>query len=229
MIVAIHQPNWLPWLGYFHKIARADTFVFLENVQFSKGSYTNRVRILLDGEPRWLTQPVKHDSGKKISEMKFSVPDWKSRNLSTLYNAYKDTAHFNAVLRVLEDLITASPEDFLGTTNRHMIEALCGRMSIGARFASDAEFGVSGQSGDDRLIELVRACAPNNARYMSGTGGRKYQDEAKFRAAGIDVIYNDYIHPVYDQGTKSFVPGLSIVDALFRLGWEETAQVIAAG
>jgi len=224
--VAIHQPNYLPWLGYFYKIARADTFVFLENAQFSKGSYTNRVRILLDGEPRWLTQPIQHKFGQKIAEIKFSTSDWTHRNISTLKSAYKDTDAFGAVFPVLSGLLEASRDQCLAAVNRRLIEALCDRLSIDTKFVCDTDLGVDNETSDDRLIQLVQACAPNTGRYLSGAGGQKYQDEEKFRAAGIDVEYSDYEHPTYDQGTSSFIPGLSIVDALFRLGWEKTAQVI---
>src|SRR3546814_3690829 len=76
MIVAIHQPNYLPWLGYFHKIARADVFVFLDDVQFSKNGYTNRVRILGDGAARWLTIPAAVHLGDPIGAVRPARPDW---------------------------------------------------------------------------------------------------------------------------------------------------------
>ena len=226
MLIAIHQPNWLPWLGFFHKIARADTFVFLDGAQFSKGSYTNRVRILHNGEPRWLTQPIQQRFGQAISEIEFSDQNWVDQNISTLSNAYKHEPAFGQVFPAISSLMEDLPRDRLAASNRKLIEALCDRLGITAHFVSDSELGAENENGDDRLISLVRACARVGARYLSGVGGRDYQDETKFAAAGIEVEYTDFAHPVYDQGIKPFVPGLSVVDCLFRFGWQETARLI---
>ena len=85
---------------------------------------------------------------------------------------------------------------------------------------------MAGATGDDRLVALVRACG-EGASYLSGRGGAKYQDPGKFSAAGIPLVYTDFVHPIYDQGRADFVSGLSIFDALFHLGWERTAALVA--
>lgn len=227
--VAIHQPNYLPWLGFFHKIACADIFVFLESAQYSKGSYTNRVQILRDGKPTWLTQPVLQKFGQKIDETKLSRADWAGVNINALTNAYKDADAFDEVFPFIAKLLEGAKDPNLAVVNRRLIVELCPKLLIDTEFRRDSDFGPDNAVGDDRLIHLVQACAPNGARYLSGAGGRKYQDEEKFGAAGIELEYIDFNHPVYDQGGSSFVPGLSVLDALFRLGWERTAQVIAGG
>ncbi len=226
MLIAIHQPNWLPWLGYFHKIACADTFVFLEDVQFSKGSYTNRVRILLNGRERWLSQPIKQKFGQRIADVEFSDPNWVGKHMSLLSTAYNNAPAYPDVFPLLSEMFESFSHTSLATFNRNLIEAISNKLGLSANFLRDSELAVGSEGGDDRLIALVRSCASGKPRYLSGAGGRGYQDEDKFRAAGIDVEYTDFQHPRYDQGDTPFVPGLSIVDSLFRVGWHETARLV---
>ncbi len=225
MLIAIHQPNYLPWLGYFHKIARADCFVFLEQVQYSRGSYSNRVRILDNGCPCWLTQPVRHSFGQSIAEVAFADNAWRDKHLSRLRNAYGNSRAFAEIWPELVDIYRAMPVESLVAANRHLITALAGRLDLKTKFATDSELGVDALVGDDRLIALPDACG-SEARYLSGLGGKKYQDEAKFAAADIPVIYTDYQSHPYEQ-SGDFVAGLSIVDALFCIGWAGTTKLVA--
>ena len=105
--VAIHQPNFFPWLGYFDKIARADVFVLLDDVQFAKQSWTNRVQVLIDGEPGWVTAPVRRDGKVSIAEARFdeSKP-WRKKLLKTMYFSYRRAPHFEHVYPRIEALVT---------------------------------------------------------------------------------------------------------------------------
>ena len=226
-VAAIHQPNYLPWLGYFHKIAQADVFVFLETVQFSKGSYTNRVQILRDGKPAWLTQPIKQALGQSIETVGFAEPDWPRRHLDTLHGAYRGAAFFREIFPNLEALLIDAPQDSLAAANRHVIEGLAARLGLTPRFVRDGRLGVGRTDGGDRLVALVDAVAPG-AVYLSGKGGASYQDETKFAKAGLTLHYSAFAPRPYPQmGGGAFVPGLSIVDALFSLGIEGTRALIA--
>src|ERR1043165_5716491 len=91
-IVAIHQPNYFPWLGYFAKMARSDAFVFLDDVQYSKNSYINRVQI--KGK-EWLTVPVSHHLGDPINRVQCADPRWRAKHLDKLRATYAKTAHFD--------------------------------------------------------------------------------------------------------------------------------------
>ena len=226
MIVAIHQPNYLPWLGYFHKIARADVFVFLDDVQFSKNGYTNRVRILGDGATRWLTIPAAVHLGDPIGAVRPARPDWRRRHLDTLRHFYNAAPAFGAVWPRIEEIYAGLPDGDLAAINRSLVEAIAGELGFACRFRASSEFETGDTMGDDRLVALVRAIAADGS-YLSGAGGAKYQDEAKFAAAGLGFRYADFVHPVYDQGSGTdFIPGLSVIDAIFRLGWAGTAEMI---
>lgn len=218
MIIAIHQPNYLPWIGYFYKIARADTFVLLDNVQFSKNSYINRVKVLAGEEPRWLTVPVSVRLGDPIDRVMPARADWPDQHQDKLLQWYRRAAAFAEVWPTIEALYAAVPRADLATINRYFIEALCQRLGLTARLVVASQFATGEASGDERLIRLVRAIDPLGT-YLSGRGGANYQEERKFTRAGLTLTYSDFVHPYYTQQGSAFIPGLSIVDALFHCGW----------
>jgi hypothetical protein len=226
MIVAIHQPNYAPWIGYFRKIARADHFFFLDDAAFSKGSVTNRVRILDSGKPAWLTVPAKPPLGTPILNVIPGQADWPQRHLSRLSNAYRLASAFAEVWPGVEQLYSELPAHNLAETNCLLIERYCERLGIEATFHRASEVPDI-LSGDDRLIALVRSI-PEATGYLSGSGGRKYQDEGKFAAAGLSLDYNAYEPVPYPQISDGFAPGLSILDAVFNVGWDGAADLVSA-
>lgn len=225
--VAIHQPNYVPWLGYFHKMARADIFVFLDDVQFSKQSYINRVKILGDNGPRWLTQPVNVALGDAINEVTIAREGWDRSHLDTLKGFYRRAAAFVDVWPEVRKIYEAVSKDNLAAINRALIAALSQRLGVRPEFRRSSELGLRGITGDDRLVAIVRALAPGG-RYISGEGGAGYQNERKFADAGIRLSYSDFKHPFYDQGGDTFHPGLSVLDAVFHLGWDGASELIRA-
>jgi hypothetical protein len=228
VIIAIHQPNYLPWLGYFRKIAEADAFVFLNDVQYSKNSYTNRVRIQDERGARWLTVPVSAHLGMCIDEVRPARSDWRAAHLSTLHNAYRVAASFRDVWPDVELLYERADGADLATINRSLIEGVSGLMGLKCRFLVSSAFDLGEMTADDRLIRLVETVDPGGT-YLSGQGGAKYQDPAKFAAAGLGFRYLAFDHPEYGQGRAAFEPGLSALDAAFHLGWNGAAALVTAG
>lgn len=227
LAVAIHQPNYLPWLGYFAKIARADVFVFLDDVQFSKGSYTNRVQILSPKGPRWLTVPVAAHLGDAIDRVPPSRPDWAGAHLDTLRGMYSSAPCFKAAWPGVRALLESAPAADLAAVNMHLVQELAGLLGLSCAFRKSSGLALA-SSSDDRLVEIVSQVAPGGT-YISGKGGAKYQDPAKFAAAGLGFAYLDFAHPVYAQGAAPFLPGLSVLDAVFHLGWAGAAALLAGG
>lgn len=226
MIVSIHQPNYLPWLGYFAKLAASDIFVFLDDAQYSKNSYINRVGILADGQARWLSVPVSQSLGDPISAVRPARADWARAHQDRLRQAYRRTAAFAEIWPEIADLLTrAGAAPGLAAANRLLVEGLAARLDVRPRFLASSDLDLPPAAGDDRLVAIVQALAPGGT-YLSGRGGAGYQDPEKFRAAGLGLRYTDFRHPIYDQGGGTFVPGLSVIDALFRLGWRDTARLI---
>ncbi len=225
-VIAIHQPNYLPWLGYFHKIARADLFVFLDDVQFSKNGYCNRVQVLHEVRRRWLTVPVSYRFGDAVDEVCPARPDWPRRHLDSLRGYYGESPCFGEIAQDLEGFYREMPQESLAAANRHLVQCVTQRLGFKARFIASSELELGDAKGNERLIRIMQCVAPGGV-YLSGRGGVQYQDERKFAAAGTTITHANFIHPRYEQGTETFVPGLSVVDAAFRLGWEKTAHIVA--
>jgi len=226
-LVAIHQPNYAPWLGYFYKMARADVFIFLDDAQFSRGSYTNRVQIAANGPPRWLTVPVRHAFGASINRIEVASERWAQAHLDTLHNSYAKAAHFRAVWPDILDIYAGLPSGSLADANISLILSLSKRLGIETVTQRASDMGCDSMIADDRLIALCH-CSGENVCYLSGKGGSNYQDEQKFKAASIDLIYANFEHPRYPVGEITFVAGLSVFDAVFHLGWSGAAALLKA-
>jgi hypothetical protein len=224
--VAIHQPNYLPWLGYFAKIAQADVLVFLDDVQYSKNSYINRVQIDAVGSARWLTVPVTYRFGDAINRVRAAKVGWQRAHLDALKGYYAKAPCFEATWAWLREVLLSLDSSNVAAANEALVRAIAGRLNIRCAFRRSSEFDTCGQLGDDRLISLLRTIG-SEVSYLSGKGGSNYQDPAKFQRAGIPLAYVAFAHPVYDQGHE-FIPGLTVLDAIFRLGFERTSALIAS-
>lgn len=223
--VAIHQPNYLPWLGYFYKIAVADVFVFLDDVQFSKGSYINRVRILASGAARWLTIPVSSHLGDPINRVAAAKASWAQSHLDTLRGFYSAAPEFKSVWPSLGAIVGDSPKDNIAMSNRHIVECIAAELGLRCTFVASSDFEIEDCVSDDRLVRLTKGISAGGT-YLSGRGGAKYQDEEKFAAAGLGFRYVEFDHPTYSQNASSFVSGLSVIDAIFHLGWSATSDLL---
>jgi len=226
VIAAIHQPNYAPWLGYFAKIARADVFVFLDNVQYSKNNYINRVQVDVQGVQRWLTVPVTYSFGDPINHVRPANACWPRSHLDSLRAFYSDAAAFAEVWPALRDIYGSLYRPDIATSNQVLIEVISARLGLKCSFRRASEFAVGGAAADDRLIAILRNLGVATS-YLSGKGGAAYQDPEKFSRAGIDLRYSDFVHPTYRQNHPHFLPGLSILDAVFQIGFDRTADLIA--
>jgi hypothetical protein len=224
MILGIHQPNFLPWLGYFYKMARSDHFIFLDTVPFTKGGYTNRVKTKSAAGAKWLTVPVltKGKLGQPIMEVPCNTEsNWQKKTLASLEANYRKCPHYSLYGPEIVQIISAAGEN-LAATNIELIQYMARQLGISTPTTRSSEMHVEGKA-TDLLISLCRKL--NADVYLSGAGGVKYQEEEAFRADGIDVRYSDFEHPVYAQQFGEFTPGLSIVDLLFNCG-PESASVL---
>ena len=217
MRVGIHQPNFLPWLGYFYKIKKSDIFVFLDDVPFSKGSYTNRAKILIDNKKKWLTVPVitSHRLGQSIQDVEIIENDsWRNKIMGLLQQAYGKHKYYEEFVDTVKNVIIGCSRN-LADINISLIKGICNFLDIKTNFIRSSELKIQGKS----TALLVDLCKRLNANcYISGLGAKTYQDEDFFLKNDIDIEYSDFQHPIYSQGTKEFLFGLSIVDMLFREG-----------
>ncbi len=227
MIVAIHQPNYFPWLGYFAKLLASDVFVFLDHVQLSKGSYTPRVQILCQGQPFWLTVPVRTGGrfGQAINEAGFDDrADWRGKHLKTLRLNYGKHPHFKAVFSEVEGLLEPAA-DSLASLNERLVVGLARRMGAGCQFIRSSDMGLPDLHSSELLAEIVRRTGGD--QYLHGSGARKYQDDTAFAREHVTPVAHSFEHPTYPQmGTSDFIPGLSVLDALFNVGFEGVPSLL---
>jgi hypothetical protein len=230
-VVAIHQPNFLPWLGYFDKLARADVFILLDDVQFQKGAgtWTNRTQLVVGGGIAWATVPVVRafHGVRAINEMRIddSRP-WRKKLLRTIEQSYRRAPSFDEAMPLVAELLTV-PTDSLAEYNEAGVKRLAAAIGLDSdRFVRASTLDASGKA-TDRLIELTRAVS--GTTYLAGGGAQGYQDDSKFAPAGIRLASQDFQHPRYSQLTDEWQSGLSIVDALMNCGFEGTGALLAQG
>lgn len=231
-IVAIHQPNFVPWLGYFDKIIRADLFVLLDNVQFPKtgGTWINRVKLLVNGSEAWTTVPIirNFQGVRSISEIKINnETDWRGKFLKTIQTNYGKAPYFREILPLLNDLMD-NPTDSLSEFNIAAIRTIVSILKIDSeKLVLGSEVLAEG-SATELLISITKKL--EGTCYMCGGGAGGYQEDEKFASAGIDLVYQGFTHPAYPQlRSQQFVPGLSIIDTLMNCGIEGTRTILSPG
>jgi hypothetical protein len=223
MIVAIHQPHYIPWLGYLDRMVKSDLFIILDHVQFERRNYQNRTQILLEGEPRWLTVPVVQVSQKEtIPEKRVDNSEggsrlWGPTHFKTLRYAYRKAPFFERYAPRLREILEARWDRLLDL-NMATLEFVREAFEIRTPLRLSSEMGAEG-ARSELLLNLCRAVGPGTT-FLGGMGGsRRYLDQDAFSAAGVGVQWQDLAHPVYPQcGGGPFKPGLTALDLLFNVG-----------
>ena len=222
MTLTAHQPVYLPWLGLFHKIASADTFVSYNRVQYLPKDWNNRNRIKTSSGPIWLTVPVLRSGYREVPlnelEINNGLP-WARKHWRSLSLNYKKAPYFEEYARFFEE--TYSREWVgLAELNEHMLKWFIETLGLKVDFhlASDHDF--RGQKSD-LVLDMCRQMGA--ARFIFGTQGRDYADEGDFHQNGIQIAFQNYKHPEYPQLHGDFVPFLSVIDLLFNCGADSLA------
>jgi hypothetical protein len=230
MIVSIHQPNFFPWIGYFNKIFRADIFVLLDDVQLPRkgaGSWVNRAKILVKGEEAWITVPIvrKHHSLQLIKDTAiFNATRWRRKIIKTIDFNYRRSQYYNEFRDSLIELINY-PSNNISTYNYHNILSISKSLGVDERkFVLSSNLNVTGKA-TQLLVNITKAVGGD--AYMCGGGADGYQQDDLFEKEGIQLIYQHFDHPEYQQVKAiSFIPGLSIIDALMNSGINGTKKML---
>jgi hypothetical protein len=229
-VIAIHQPNFMPWLGYFYKIAHCDTFVILDNVDFQQGNHnsiTNRTKIKCNGEEKFLTICVKKNNESKL--IKDIVIDKQATNikkqLKTIQYNYAKSIYFAEVFPLIEKTLLDCMEfNLMADTNVFGIKNICKVLDIGTPIEIASKLNLISEDRNERIIEICRVLDARG--YFSGNGGKKYHDELLFQSKGVNIKYTDFKPKEYKQIGNDFMPGLSIIDVLMNCGIEQTKDFI---
>lgn len=215
MLVAIHQPQFLPWLGYLDKIDRADLFVVLDSVQFKKNEWQNRNRIRTAEGWQWLTVPVLHEFGQRLDGVRINDSvDWRGKHLRALAIHYSRAPYRDRYLDGLREIYGRTWER-LAPLSLAVLRWLLDAFGITTplRLSSDMKLR---EEPTDRLIDICRTVGAT--RYLAGAGAAGYMDVPRFEAAGLAVEAQDFRHPVYPQCYTPFVPGMAAIDVLCNCG-----------
>ena len=226
MKLAVMQPYLLPYIGYFQLMAAVDKFVIYDDVQFIKGGWINRNRILLGGREHLFTAPLLGASPNRfISELELvTKTDWRRKLLRTIEQAYQSAPHFPEVLPLLNDIITC-PERQLNGYLVHSLEKLRICLEIPTKLvATSVAYRNQDLKGQERILDICRR--EEASIYVNAIGGRELYDSEAFRAEGIALRFLESEPFEYDQGTTRFHPSLSIVDVLMFNAHQEVKALL---
>ena len=218
MIVAGHQPNYLPWLGFFDKMRRSDVFIIEDNVQFEHQGFTNRNRIMTSEGVRWISVPIEHaNKPLLINEVKIankSEPDWGKRHWLTLKHNYCKAPYWSEFSDFFES--TYQREwPLLIDLNMYLIKGLMGFLKIDKPLVLSSSLGARGKKTELIIAQCKKLGADVQ---LAGNGCKDYIDNKRFEQEGIKLIFQEFSQPIYTQTCDGFVSNLSVVDYLFCTG-----------
>ena len=217
MILTAHQPVYMPWLGLFHKIALADLFCYFDIVQYQRKDYNNRNKIKTSNGELWLSVPVesKNHLNKNVSKILIVQDNWVKKHLKSIELNYKKTPFFKDYFPELQSILINESKNSLGYLNLKLLEYFMECLSIDTQIVKASDYSFDGIGSDLVLDMCVRLGADS---YIFGEQGKNYADVKAFKEAKIVVEFQNYIHPVYRQMGRDFLPYMSIIDLLFNEG-----------
>jgi hypothetical protein len=217
MVVAIHQPEFLPWLGFCDKAMRADVCVLLDTVQFRKNYFQNRNRIRTAKGWDWITVPVKHPQLVPITDVWIDVAALgRRKNTKRIEQEYRGAPFFDRYFPDLQARLAAA-HDRLSALNLDLIRFTFDALGIATPLVLASSIAPAAAGGATAvLVDLCRRLGAS--AYLSGISGRDYLDRARFEEAGIPIQFQEFHHPIYAQLHQPFVPCMSAIDLLFNHG-----------
>ncbi|MBK9150506.1 MAG: WbqC family protein [Saprospiraceae bacterium] len=230
--VAVHQPNFLPWAGYFLKIAAGDIFVFHDNVQLTKSGPTRRVRIHAESPAqnfRWLTVPLKkHSDYALIKDLEISDEvDWRTKHLNTINAVYRKYPYFHEIYPLVKIWYEQTYSyGLLSKMNGFLIQQISQLAGLDTQFIWSSELPVSGK-GSEYNLNIVKYLG--GTHYLCGTGSKKYQDDSLFESQNIRIIQSDYMSELRKRlpdAASYFNPTHSIIELLMSTGITNTVKLM---
>lgn len=221
MIVGIHQPNFLPWLGFWNKMALSDIFVLFDDVQFPRGkTYAHRCLIKGSNNTKWLNVTAKNKSElKTYREINITNYEWIEKSLNSIYNDYHKSEHFNYLFEDLKGIFEKK-HSLLFDLNFDLIKLILGKLELRTKIELSSKLCNDNidARGEEKIIHILKTLGAT--KYISGTGqgSRRYLDETTFEKNQIQLVWQTYNHPQYKQINGDFVAYLSIIDLLMNEG-----------
>jgi WbqC-like protein family len=227
MTVVVLQPGYLPWLGFFDQMRRADVFVYYDDVQYDTHGWRNRNRIKTQHGPLWLTVPVRHSGLSKPRILDVAIDartSWAKKHVASIRQAYASARFAKQYVPDLEEVLTG-PWDRIVDLNLAVAGLLAGWLGVRPRVERASALGIGGGQ-TERLVNICRHFGAT--RYLSGSAAREYLEVGLFESNGIAVEWQEFTHPVYPQLHGEFVPYMSTIDLLLNCGDESRAVLEGA-
>jgi len=223
--LAVLQPGYLPWLGFFDQLRRVDVFVYYDDVQYDTHGWRNRNRVKTQHGAQWLTVPVRHSGQPRILDVEIDGRTaWARKHVATIRQAYARAPYLERYLPGLEELLHRKWERLIDL-DMACAGLLAEWLGVSPRIERSSQLGIAGERSE-RLLAICRHFGA--ARYVSGDAARDYLDLALFAGHGIDVEWQQYAHPTYPQLHGEFVPYLSAIDLVLNCG-DESALIAFGG
>ena len=229
VLACVHQPNYLPWLGFFAKIVQSQIYIVMDNVQLPDASFVNRVRIAGAVDPTWITVPVKHPTSRDgpIREIRIDYSsNWIRKHLAGFQHRYGRAPAFKEIYAGLVPVLESRPE-LLADLNLALIRTVLAACRIETRIVLGSTLGGTGQASA-LIIDMCKKVGATS--YLAGKGAVAYDDLELYKSNDMQYIRAGFRHPTYKQhGTTNFIEGLSVIDALFSIGPDATRALIIGG
>ena len=228
MIVSIHQPNYLPWLGFFDKIKRSDIFVVFDDVQFPRGKkhFGHRNQIKTPNGAKWLSVPIKNKSDMvsfNDTIINYDI-DWQRDHCSLIVNNYQKAPYFNDYYQGIENIIMSEYKS-LTELSTDLIRYFMKELNIDTKIIYSSSISGLGLKGSDKIFSILENTRAKSYITGSGPGSQRYIDEEEFKKRNINLHWQNYECKEYNQLFGDFIPYLSVVDLLFNHG-EKAGEVI---
>jgi len=223
-VVAIHQPEYLPWLGFFKKMMNVELFVFLDDVQFRKKGWQNRNRIRINDGTTLLSIPVHTHSYPKINEVTIdNEKNWSIRHKKSILYNYARAPYFGEIKDFIESIFEKKFQ-YLVDLNTEIIKFIMNELEIKSKIVFSSDLEIS-KKGSDRVLDICKAVDADH--YITGTFWAESNLRVEeFKKSNIDVEFQKFQHPIYKQIHGEFIPEMSIIDLLFNEGRKEAKKIL---
>jgi len=215
--ISIIQSNYLPWKGYFDIINSSHEFIIYDKVQFTKNDWRNRNKIIMNGLPKWITIPVKHDFGQMIYDVQVASEDWRIKHWDLIFQSYRNAKCFKDIAKWLEQIYLDCDSRKLSSINKQFIIGICDYLDVPTVILDGKDFDFKSKCRTQRLIDI---CLAREADiYVTGPSAMFYLDLDLFKKHDIRIeVYNYDNYKEYEQSGEYFDNFVSIIDLLFNEG-----------
>ena len=226
MIATIHQPTYLPYIGFFNKILQSECYVVYDTAQYIKRAFNNRNKIKISGgDSIWLTIPLKKTSYEPFKDIFIdNSKAWCTAHWKSLVLNYSRAKYFSETAHFFEDIYSKKYYSLV-VINFEIIRTILNLFEYKGTIVFSSSLGIENDvKATDALIAILKKIGAQ--MYLSGPSGKKYMDENKFKEAKIGIIYQEFRHPTYNQLWGDFKKHMSTLDLLFNEGIEKSKQII---